>query len=435
MTFALKGYKELKAHFQETVTIFLKRSEKEKIEQLDNPRRDALQFLTSVISELDRRIEELTARSPNLLPYSRMLYGAMLVVCKDIEKQEGYVLGKKENSLLYTRLMDGMGINSESTPSFSEYTDFYVSFNQLTNLIFENNDSREGLKPETAFKKIPGDKLVALTMLGYQLEEWAQTNFVKNLPKDGKSKQPKITEFSPTSKTPKSLVEQFESFKKLQETLHELETSELAKKNKGNVKLLANPARATQFQFLKAISKAAQDSGLSDEDKLAVLVGAMYIVRGEIAEEYKKIPLYKKAIESSVTHKGLTNILKSTDECYEDMGVFLKAVNQFIRFQTIENANIDNKVPTVRAKHMFSDIAGFDLTATLSLIQKMLHDSKELALNTCLDDVKKKQEASQPKSSRFSLFSNFSLGYGKSKESDLSEEEEEEDEQKAEMKH
>jgi hypothetical protein len=328
--------------------------------------------------------------------------------------------------------MDGMGINTEASPSYSEYVDFYHSFNQFTNLIFENNDSRQGLKSDNALKKIPGEKLVALTMLGYQLEETAQTNFVKNLPKDGKSKLPKITDFALKPLTNKSLVEQFGTFKELQGTLHELETSELAKKNKGNVKLLANPARATQFQFLKTISKAVQDSLLSDDDKLAVLVGAMYIVRGQIAAEYKKIPLYKKPFEASVTHKGLTKILTSTEECYEDMGVFLEAANQFIRFQTIENLNIENKAPTVRAKHMFSDIAGFDLTANLSLIQKMLHDSKELALNTCLDVVKKQQEASQPKSSGLSLFSYFTR---KPQDPDLSEEEEEEEEQKAEMKH
>lgn len=63
MTFVLKEFDTLKSHFNDTVKIILQREKKDKIEDLPNPRKEELQFLTAVLNQLEAKIDELKPRS------------------------------------------------------------------------------------------------------------------------------------------------------------------------------------------------------------------------------------------------------------------------------------------------------------------------------------------------------------------------------------
>lgn len=445
MTFTMKGYNDVAKQFHKIVKIVLERDKKivmedfdtvkdktrptflaEYIAKLDDgPRKEQLNFIAAFMKDLE------TTKLPKE-QQTKALYGAILVVCRDIEKKEGYVLEKKENSVVYTGLRkDAMGINPpQSVPTDLEYAEFYQAFNSVMNRVFVKNDSREGWNKEHPFRTIKAETLLSFVEMGYVLEQASQDEFVKHMSKDGKSKQPSGQQFKVQPAIKNELVKQFGDFISLSKKLESLEDHELSQKSKSNVNLLNNAVRTTQYQFLKTIALALKNMKLPDADKVAVLAGAMYIVRGEIATAYKKsTPLYKKPINAtytqngSVTHIGLTEILGSEKASYEDMAVLIEATNQFIRFMCIESP-AENKAPLFRAKTMFSDIANFNLATVLIEIQKMLLDSRHLALKVCLDQVK--LEAEKNKTPSKSIFDGYFGSFFSSK-STVKEESEEED--------
>lgn len=402
MTFDLKEFDVLKSHFNDTVKIILKREGKDKIEDLPNPRKEEVQFLRAVLNELEQKIDQQKPRS--LTTYTQVFYGAMLLVCQDIENHLR-VMEKKENSLLFTRLMDGMGITEENKPSPNQNIIFYRGLNRFLNFIYEDNDSRKGLKEKHFLQVLPLKKLSALAKLSYEKEEAAENIALENLTTDGKTKV-SADNFQVEKEVNASLVEHFKSWDEMKAALHQLILDELSDKNVAKISALSQ-TRSAQLNFLQTMTAKLDNISnltLKPTEKMAILAGAMYIVRGQIAQGYSKDPLSNDKISSTLIHTGLSDILHANAKSYEDKEVLIAAANKFIRYMTIERP--DNKKVSkeaIREKHLFSDIAGFHLSSVLSLIQNMIKTCRTEAVEACVTKRKEELEALKPKTESTSI--------------------------------
>lgn len=391
MTFALKEFADLKSHFNDTVRLLLRG--KDSIDKLDNPRKYELQYLSAVLNILEGRIQEAKPRSTK--PYAEIFYGAMMVITQDIQDNLG-MMEYKENSQLYNRLQDCMGITESNKPTPQQTVEYTKALNRFMSLIYVNNDSRNGLAKEHGLKNV--DELAKLTLLGFQEEQKYQKALLETLPVDGKSKV-NANDYRVTKDevTPARITEPFKSFADLKVALHQLELDELEDKNAATIPLLAKryPVRAAQLHFLKSLAESLtgiKSTGISETERTAILAGAMYLIRGQIAIEYKKEPLRTKSIEGSVIHDGLTKILGATDKSSEDAEVLISAANRYMHFMAIETVDAKD---AIRAKNIFSDVAGFNLVPALTLLQQMIQTCRNTALHVCLTKLQEELEATQ----------------------------------------
>lgn len=410
MTLALKDFEFLKQQFKDCVQFVFNREGKDKIADLPPLRRDQLQFLSSVFTEVESRIEKEKSqaatekRTPALKPYINVLYGAMCVINQDITNH----LSKGQGSRVRDRLNIAMGITKTETPDTAQYIDFYKSLNQFINLIYVGNDSRNKLNKEHALQTIPLEKLMKFANLSYFLEEQARKTATAKLANGGAS-----TVNASTYRVEKlisaPLVAKFESFKDLKEALHQLNLVETAHKDKADISEIDDKNRAIQLQFLNKIAQSLDAKiWMNDVEKTAILAGSMYIVRGQIFREYGYEPLDNVDLvasyirSGSVVHTNLTKILDAKNESVENIELLITAANQYINYMTVELKAVPKKepIPTVRTNHIFSTIKDFSLSTLFDLAQYMIRSCRSIALDRCVTEMKKEIEAAKPKDTK-----------------------------------
>ncbi|WP_298628330.1 hypothetical protein [uncultured Legionella sp.] len=418
MTFALKDFEYLKKHFNDCVEFVLKRDHKEKIADLPSRRRDELQFLTTVIAELDKQIAVLNIdkqlervkiesradkRAELLKPYVNILYGAMLITNQDIVKR---MHSGESTSKVLDRLNIAMGLD-KGKPSDTQFDTFFKSINNFLNLIYADNDSRKGFKKEHILQTVPALKLVQFAKIGFELEEATQKTIHVALPFDGKS-QTDGSWYKPAQSVSALIVAPFTSFAALKKSLHQLIIAETADKNSAAISEL-DTKRAAQLQFLDNLAQSLSESkadAIQETEKMAILAGAMHIVRGQIAIEYKYEPLthtdFSPTMMSngSIVHTELTKILNAKTTSVQDIEALIFAANQYIHHLTIEKTVTKSaSVEAIRTKHLFSEISGFSLVTILELAQNMIRSCRDKAIDFCLGELNKEikeQEALLP---------------------------------------
>lgn len=408
MTLALKDYNELKSKFNDCIAFVLKREDKKEISQLPSRRRDELQFLTSVIKELDARISEAKIndqrpeKRPELLkPYVNILYGAMCVINQDITNR---MTSLESGSRVQERLELAMGMK-DAQPSPEQYVTFYKSLNNFLNLIYVDNDSRKGFKKEHALMSIPVHKLEAFANISFEKEEMAQNNVNAQLVVADKSHGDGSSWYKATHNAD-AIAARLGTFDELKEELHQLILDETAAKDKSDISAL-DAKRVIQLGFLQKLAdalSAKKAEKIKDADKTAILAGAMYLVRGQIAREYGEEPLSHADIVAgyikggSVVHTKLTTILKAKETCFEDVEVLLAAASQYIRNASVQNiVEKDVHKESIRPDNIFSAIKDFSLNLFLTLANNMIKSCRSKALDHCVVEMKKEIEAAKPK--------------------------------------
>lgn len=406
MTFVLKDFEELKKQFKDATTVILKHYSKEKIADLAEPRKNELQFLTAVLAELETR-SAIYKTKANLKPFVNIFYGAMLVIAKDIENNLGR-MEKKENSLLYTSLMECMGITEKVKPDAHQYMEFFKGLNAFLPLIFVEQNSRKGLNSKHALDIVPLQNLATLVTTSYMLDKDANNTAIAELKVEGETLA-EARSYTVSKDVSAPVIAQFK-WEDLKKSLHDLLLEERAIKKVSHINKL-DEKRAAQLIFLTSVEASLTDikSGLKEAEKIAILAGAMYIVRGQIAQEYSKNPLSTDDI-NTVIHKGLTDILKAKEECHEDVEVLVTAANQYLHYMTVEPAGTPKDKDSIRVNNLFSKIAGFNLVKTFNLIQSMIITCRVEALRSCVEKASK--EASKTAEAAPSS-SYFALGLGK----------------------
>lgn len=450
MTFELKELSTLKKEFNDAVDVLLKRDKKiKKIEDLSNPRKYELQYLTAILSRLEEQVSERTIK-PQVAALT--FYGAMQTVMRDIENKRGML---DSSGLLSDSLANIIGINAEvraeNKPDLYQTSKFYTALNEFLKQIFINNDSRKGFKKEHILHVIPTNHLNELIETSYLLSKNAEKAIVDSLATTGQSivvfekptpptveekketpvveeqKTVFIGEYAASKKSPISATGRFGSWEDLTLALDDLIKDELADKNVSKINKLGLH-RAAQLHFLNTIKAAVQATGINESEKLAVLAGAMHLVRKQIDDEYASAIL--TSTENSIIHKGLDKILGKKGEVdAQDIEALIFSTTQFMRFLSVEPKAEAKK--SIRNKHIFSEIAGFDLKNTFTLCIDMIHDCRNVALHHVVEEFNKEGKIPEkaPKSYIASALSKFSFLAGKKDES--SEEEDDELEHKS----
>lgn len=413
MTFVLKDFNAIKKHFNEAVTTILRREKIDSVGDLPKKRREEIMFLQSVLTELESRITHYKPK--NLKPFAEVLSGAMLVIKKDIKDNLGY-MEKAEGSLLYTSLDTVMGIDGKDFPDHHQTASYYYALNSFLALIYKEGNSRLGLSSAPVFASVPLEKLVTLATSSYQLEEAVRKEITKNYVADGKT-DAKIGGYVTTKDTAASAVEPFTSYATLKASLDSLIIDERAKHSVPKISALPNKTRVTQLLSLQILSEALATptaiSKIKESERIAILAGTMLLVREQIGQnEYSKTPFSTDAIERSEVHKGLTGILKAQEIDTEDAQALITAAQHFTAHMTLDRT--DNKgvvTEAIRAKHIFSDIPGFNLASVLDLMQKLIKTCRIDALNRCIKDHKKEVEGDKPKEASISYASLLTGGW------------------------
>jgi hypothetical protein len=408
MPFIIKDYEELKKHFENTKPIYLKKVDKETIEQLEQPRRDQVKFLIYTIETLDKQMKKeisaVNARPINSskaqlvvdskikqikLNGSLALYGAMMLISTMITESR-YIL---QGSLLRDRLNLGMGITAEQTPDEQQYWRFYRALNLFLKRIYTKENPALGIAPDNPFRFLQVDVLEAIIKRSYELEESSCNALVTSFKADDDSIV-SANEFSTHVELPDECTKPLGTWSKLKTALNDLTNTELGIKKVADIPLLKNKARRTQLTFLNCLAETLDAipliSGIYNEDKIAILAGAMYMVREQINTEYGKPCLSTDEIANSTVHTGLTEILHANGAKPEVIEALVAATNRFITYMTIQSTKI-------RSSHMFSRIESFDLKGTLALTQSIIKSCRSKELTTALTAYKEELEAARKK--------------------------------------
>lgn len=438
MTLVLKTFKELKTDFESTLAIM------GAIDTLSEPRKSELAFLQSIfelvqdnlitkglikkddLSEIisnaptnkssskpnKKQLEQQTAHDrtrKKLDYYSSVCYGATLFIIDDINNNLGR-FEKLEGSTLYRRLRDSLGIK-DNPLSLHQTTTSYKNFNNYLNYVFEGHDSRNGFKDAHILQFMELNKLVTWVQTSYALEKNAYRQELKAFAVEGETPVA-LTTFRLTKEMHKTLIEPYKSqaeakdsctevsWKEMEASLTKVINTELKTKHLSNLSEL-RVERRIPLQFLKTLADCLSSSKLKYEDRMAILVGSMFLMRGKIATEYKLPPLHKDIISSSYTgkpiivHTELSKLLDVENISYQDTEVFLHAANQFIEFLTFENKE---NVLSFKTKHLFTEIKGFNLKETLELSKTMICDCRSASIQECLDTKAERNRKETPTS-------------------------------------
>jgi hypothetical protein len=444
MTFALKDFSDLTLHLNDCVKFVLGRLDTDKMKDVPNPRREQIQFLAAVHAELKAqikaaRIEDAPAnkRMALLRPYTTIFYGAMCVINKDIANNLGSV---RSGSKVMERLLVAMGISEITQPTPAQYLAFYAHFNKFLSNIYLEHDSSVGLNKNSIFQDITLDKLTKFAKLSYKLEEEAQNTVNAQLCVQGMSK---VEPIRVSKDVPPGITAQFKTWEHIKESLHDLIVKEEVDKNKSSI-LKLDKSRSIQLQFLQAIAESLSNiktAGFKDSDRIAILAGAMYIVRGQIAKEYSKEPLSNDDIVptmlqyGSVVHTTLTAMLHAKEESFEHIEFMISATNQYMRYMGIEmSEGLKDSREAIRTKNIFSEIKGFDLVSVLNLNQEMIRSCRVGILERNVAEFKKDITTGKHKSSNPSYLSSFGGWFSSKPTAKASDSDSEEDDSYDEVK-
>ncbi|KTD74294.1 hypothetical protein [Legionella tucsonensis] len=422
MTFVLKDLIELRRHFDDTVQIILKREHKGKIEDLINPQRKfELQFLRSILDKVEEQAKEKPPQATtNLI---NVFYGAMLTVVQDIENNRGVM---ESSGLLNDRLTDAIGIGddvkAEDKPDLYQISKFYTSLNAFLNQVFIENDSRKGFAKDHMLTEVPTGNLSKLIQTAYKLENEAQKKIVASFAADGQTTA-NLTKYKASKKSPASATDRFGGWDKLNADLDELIKDELADKNVSKIEKLKSKERIAQLHSMNAIRNTLQTSTLDEAEKVAILAGAMHLVRQQIINEYAGS--YVSSLDKSVIYKGLNKILAVDVVNQQDVESLVTSATQFVQFMTVDPKNSGKKA--IRSNHIFSAIADFNLKATFNLLIDMIYACRTEALHDVVEEFKKETKGPEKVTKGYLGLGRLSsaLGYFKAKKEDDSEEDEE----------
>jgi hypothetical protein len=389
MTFVLKELSALKNYFNETLSLFLKTDKKDKIEDLSKPvRKYELQFLSSIMDELERQVSQKEIKPKAA---ATVFYGAMYVIMVDIQRnRQSY----EAEGLLHQRLAIAMGIDSdtkpEDKPNLYQTSKFHTSFNRFLNQIFLNNDSRNGFAKNHMLQAVPIDQMEHLVKISYNLENQAQKKIVTSLKNTGTSKVTAAI-YKIQKKSPSSALERFGSWDKLNKDLGNLILDELAHKKVPKIERLS-AKRVAQLQCLNAVRDSLIESTIDEGEKIAILAGTMYLVRGQIINEYSSSYVSKLAkLEKSVIYVGLNKIIGENDISSQDSEALISASLQYIQLMTVEPKNKEG-IKSIRISHIFSSIIGFDLKLAFNLFIDMIYACRTTSLDHALYEFKKEHK-------------------------------------------
>lgn len=421
-----RKFEELKKQYDIKLELYLKNNNAKSISELTKEhRKSQLQFLDTLITEVENEIK--ASKKSSTVTHSYIVYAAMLVIIE--------LAGKGD---LRISLNSCLNITSENDLSPKQKADCLSTLNTFMNhSIFKDKDSRNGFEQIHPFQSIASKDLSNILNKLYDMDKAARTLEINALSTSGTS-SPTPSFKQQKSISPKPLINH-ESWEKLNEAYDVLKSKEETKQGTNDIKRWSAP-RNVEFQFLEQLrvclnefeaaekTEINKNSKLETDDKtkklkqanahkMAIFLGAMYLIHGKIDDLYKKSYVGHK--EASVTFSGLDNILMGKaqkPDSPQNIEMYLIAIYQFLRHLAVEqNKTKPEKKPTeywesedikasIRSKHAFSDIKGFDVKKMLTLNIEMICKCRSQSLGNCITEIqeaeiarKKEEEKANPK--------------------------------------
>ena len=371
-------------------------------ELTDHQKRDSINFLNYLFKDLDKKIPpklptplqkgKSSKAQVSLVPpssesdasalCSTIVYGAMSLVCKQIEKTFG---GLTTGSFTHEALLDVMGINETNQPSNFQQKVFFIELNTYfkTTLFFEG-DSLKGINPENPFKFLDFDTLTALIKASYKLNRTFAHNALDEFTLDSDPVAARAT--FRLRGINNELIKPFEDWTQINTQFEQLLSQELVDKNTARVGKLKNSERANQIHFLTILRDTLNSiptNKLNGKEKTAIFLGAMYLIREQIAQEYNQPLLSIEGtggllVSGSKVHGELTRIVQLKTTSPEHIELLVHAANVFILSMKTSNPQ------QFQAAHLFSSLKDFNLVELLKLAQSIIKFCRVQALDNAI---------------------------------------------------
>lgn len=428
MTFELKNYTSLKTEWESAKLFLLDRLKQSKpkaktLEELEPPKKDQIRFINYLFESLDkastRSLTTVAAAKKGskaatkeqveeIIPpehAAEIMTAAMALICKDIKDGFSQIATQ---STTRDRIKSVIGLTRTSAPTNSEYSTYFRLLNgYLKKSLFNEASPALGFKLEHDFRFVDSAKLMGLLSKSYGLQAEYSKKALKDLPTTDTS-EAEFSKYKLELPISDELITPFHDWATLSAALDTIEREELVRANVATVDKLS-PERASQLQFLKVVRDKLNQmpsSQLRDNNKMAILLGALYLVREQISKEYSLGTLSSGNTYGTLTgsrvHTALTELLNVEGANPEHIESYATATNHFLRFSTIREQQF-------KTSHLFSNIESFNLVGALELIQDIILTAR----NNALDRAIAVQQLSAPKPKKTSLVSNL-LGMGSS---------------------
>jgi len=386
MTFTLQDYNQLKKKYYDTKVAVLSKHEKDSIELLKADRREPMKFIEYVIEELDKQIKKQVETPPKkyhhkTIPINqREILTAAMHLMSTVITSRLSLSSLSLDSLLRNRLDTDLEITADNIPGNVISYELYRKLNQFLRIVFNDKDSRNGIDPNNPLRYIDQDTLIIYIKRSYELEEEYYKMAVADLGTAGK--ELRADSYRVTEPILASTLSDLPNFETLNEELNSLELKEQGKKSVTKIEELS-AERVAQLQFLNKLREHLKTIPIKESDKIAILAGAMYIVREQIGRTYSSTrePL-SNADNGSVIHTGLTKILNAKTNSPENIQDLVRATLHYMTHATLDG------VEQIRSRHIFSDIPGFSVQAVLSLSKNMVKTCRLKALDTAVGAYK-----------------------------------------------
>lgn len=426
MAYEFKDYYQLRSSALDIEKNMLHDKKKDSVEDLDEPRKSQLQFLTFVVGHLN------SDKEMNPAVKTEVLHGAMMLLVYRISNEMGFM---QRSSFLLNRLNDALGITAKTQPTHEQYAACFHSLNTFLDIVYVKKDPRQGLITDFTPYKISLANIVDFLKVSQRQEREHLKQEAKDFTVSDQEDSANTAMPSVVFEIPPKLQAQIKSWEKLKVELHSLVQTEIVDKRVGGVTQISNHTRAAQLQFLLEIKdsldkaqilvaespdasagpsssgkkqkaknkgkgsdeaktadatsdKSAAEpvsqklSPMPDIQKAAILAGAMLIVRGLIDMEYKATSLDQKSENTSKVHIELSKVLGVSNQSTEDMRTVVQFAYGYIRAMTIAYTG-PNNCAQIKKQHLFSKIAHFDLRNYLSQIAVILYQCRKSVIKAC----------------------------------------------------
>lgn len=390
MPFEMKGYNIQKMDLSEALKVYLKNKGAASFKELAPPRKDQILFIHHLILELDNQIasKQIDVKSSRY-PIS-VLFGALSILCCDITANLGTF---NRTSFLRACFNNALGVTTTEYPSKRQYLECYQSLNHfLKSFFIEINQDMRLNHHHDLIQSIETDIFSRLMRQSVECEESTYNELINAMQEAGSSTI--RAEESYKAKAPfidAMLPQAAGDFHFLQEELQRLIIRQLADKGVANI-LMLDAKRATQLSLLNKICATLApiaDDKISQNQKMAILMGFMHLIREQINQnEYSMPALYREDLtgirfisKGSLIQNGLGAIIHAKTERTQHIEVFISTAADFIYQMTVENEHI-------RSRHLFSDIPGFNLKSLLALAQKTIKACRVNLLEEALLELK-----------------------------------------------
>lgn len=322
--------------------------------------------------------------------HAKILIGAMSLVCEAIEEPSS-LLRNHLQAIIHEQALSPSGLNQC-------YSLLNVFFN---NTLFETNphNLQRIMKAEHKLNKIPLQSLKQYIERGYLLE-------ARSAPAADTSALPATGPIAASSTSIPVIIQQtFLDYGNLLKQYDNLLKAELVKHHVATIAELP-VSRAPQYKFLTYIINALKNSNKNDNEKMAILAGAMSIVRASISQEYNT-NLTLSVESNSSTHEILSATLKSDTTPLETVDFLLSTTYEFIMDKMRPNPDNACDIP--------ADIQE-NLPSLLELAQQTIASNRISVLKKEMKRVNKEHAKAERSTSVIGAFSHMLWGSEKKSE-------------------